>query len=242
MNQLRIRLASSAALISQEIDADTLRDIRQPGDVEKFSYQETLEQLRAMRRSVDDIAFLYIMRKAPSGEVVFVIDTDESEEQALPGQVYQAATPQLREGFLRRSADEEITRDRWGAFFSGYSPVMNGDGEFLVGIDMRADEVRSKLDEIQAAALWGIGIALLLSWGIATWMSRHFKRPIDALLGQIQAVSAGNLDQRIEMRRDDEMDSLLNAINDMTSDLKRARDDNLRLAESLDDTFAEKDV
>lgn len=240
MNQLQNRLASSAALISQEINADVLRDIRYERDVEKFAYKETLDRLRVMRRSVEDIAFLYIMRKTQSGEVVFVVDSDETEEQALPGQVYSAATQELIDGFTMRSSDEEMTTDEWGSFFSGYSPVLNGDGEFLVGIDMRADEVRSKLDEFHDAALWGFGFTLLLSWGIAVWMSRHFKKPIDAMVAQVQAVAAGNFDQRLEMRRDDEMASLLTAINDMTSDLKQARDDNIRLAESLEDTFSDE--
>ncbi len=237
MNQLQSRLANSAALISREIDADALRDIRFASDVDKFAYKETLEQLREMRRSNEDIAFLYIMRKTPGGEVVFVVDSDESEAQALPGQVYEAVPPQLMKGFVQHSADEKMTRDQWGSFFSGYAPVLNGDGEFLVGIDMRADEVRSNLDEIEAAGIWGLAIAVVLSWGIAVWMSRHFKKPIDAMIVQVQAVASGNFDQRLSVRRDDEMASLLLAINDMTSDLKQARDDNIRLAESLEDSF-----
>lgn len=240
MNQLQNRLASSAALISQEINADTLRDIRYERDVEKLAYKEILERLRVMRSSVEDIAFLYIMRKTLSGDVLFVVDSDESEDQALPGQVYESATQKLIEGFSKRSSDDEMTTDEWGSFFSGYSPVLNGDGEFLIGIDMRADEVRSKLDEFHNAALWGVGFTLLFSWGIATWMSRHFKKPIDAMVAQVQAVAAGNFDQRLEVRRDDEMASLLTAINDMTFDLKQARDDNIRLAESLEDTFPEE--
>lgn len=237
MTQLQNRLASSAALISREIDADTLRDIRFASDVGKLAYKETLAQLREMSRSNEDIAFLYIMRKTPSGEVVFVVDSDESEAQALPGQVYETVPPKMMDGFVEGSADEKMTRDEWGSFFSGYSPVLNGDGEFLVGIDMRADNVRAKLDEIEVAGLWGLGIGVFLSWGVAVWMSRHFKKPIDAMIVQVQAVASGNFDQRLSVRRDDEMASLLLAINDMTSDLKQARDDNIRLAESLEDSF-----
>ncbi len=237
ITQVRNRLSSSAALISREIDADNLRDIRFASDVDKLAYQQTLGQLREMKSSNEDIAFLYIMRKTPGGEVVFVVDSDESEAQALPGQVYESVPPKLMDGFVERTADEKMNRDQWGSFLSGYAPVLNGDGEFLVGIDMRADEVRSNLDEIEAAGLWGLAVAVIFSWGIAVWMSRHFKKPIDAMIVQVQAVASGNFDQRLSMRRDDEMASLVLAINDMTSDLKQARDDNIRLAESLDDSF-----
>ena len=47
---------------------------------------------------------------------------------------------------LESAADDAITHDRWGYFLSGYAPVKNGDGLYLVGLDMRADEAlyRSK--------------------------------------------------------------------------------------------------
>lgn len=237
LEQLKNRLSSTAAIISREIDADALRDIRVESDVSKFAYQEALEMLRNMRRSNRDIAFLYVMRKTASGDVVFVVDSDETDGQAQPGQLYPGAPEALLRGFERSSSDDAMTTDEWGAFYSGYSPVVNGDGEHLIGIDMRADEVRNKLNQIHRAGLWGLGGALFLSWGIASLLSRHFKKPIDAMMAQIQAVGSGNFEQRIDIRRDDEMGSLLTAINEMTSDLKRARDDNIRLAESLDDAF-----
>ncbi|EDY83078.1 hypothetical protein VDG1235_2702 [Verrucomicrobiia bacterium DG1235] len=239
MEQLKNRLSSSAALISREIDANTLRDIRFERDITKPDYIEALQMLRQMRRSNDDIAFLYVMRKDEDGNVVFVVDSDESEDQALPGHVYESATEELMLGFVERSADQDLVTDAWGTFYSGYAPVINGHGEFLVGIDMRADEVRNKLVSVHRAALAGFLAAVGLSWLIATWMSRHFKKPIDAMVAQIQAIAAGDLDRKLDMQRHDEMDSLLNAINDMTSDLKKAREDNLRLAESLDDAFVD---
>lgn len=240
MEQLRNRLRNSAALISREIDANTLRDIRFEKDVVKLDYVESLRSLREMRRSNDDIAFLYIMRKMSDGKVIFVVDSDETDEQALPGTEYEDATSELLEGFLQASSDSELTTDQWGSFFSGYAPLRNGNGEFLVGLDMRADEVYEKLSGIRVAGLGGLLATLLVSWGVAAWMSRHFKKPIDAIVEQVQAVGAGDFDRKIEIRRDDEMATLLDAINDMTSDLKQARDDNIRLAESLDDAFDEE--
>ncbi|MBK1877398.1 HAMP domain-containing protein [Pelagicoccus mobilis] len=239
LEQLQHRLSSSAALISREIDANTLRDIRFERDTDKREYLATLKMLREMRRSNDDIAFLYVMRKTRDGKVKFVVDSDETEDQALPGMEYEEATSELLSGFSQRSADSELTTDQWGSFFSGYAPLRNGHGEFLVGVDMRADDVYEKLSGIRVAGLGGLFTTLLVSWGIAVWMSRHFKKPIDAIVEQVQAVGAGDFDRKIELRREDELATLLSAINDMTTDLKQARDDNIRLAESLDDAFLE---
>lgn len=240
MGQLKHRLKSSAGLISREIDANALRDIRFERDVGKREYLEILQSLREMRRGTEDIAFLYVMRKTVDGRVVFVVDSDETEDQALPGAEYAEATEELMLGFSEQSSDSELTTDQWGSFFSGYAPLRNGNGEFLVGVDMRADEVYQKLSGIRMAGLGGLLATLVVSWGIAIWMSRHFKKPIEAIVEQVQAVGAGDFDRRLEVRREDEMATLLNAINEMTSDLKQARDDNIRLAESLDEAFLDE--
>lgn len=236
-DQLRARLSGSAAFISREIDANELRDVRFPRDASKREYQEALNSLRQMQRSNEDIAFLYVMRLDEDGRARFVVDSDESEDQAMPGREYRPVTPELLRGFTAQSADRTFTTDAWGTFFSGYAPILNGRGEYLVGIDMRVDEVRAKLASIQRAGLAGLVVASLLSWGIAFWMSRHFRQPIEAMISQCQAVAAGDLDRRLEMQRHDEMDSLLVAINEMTADLRQTREDNLRLVESLDDAL-----
>ncbi len=224
MDQLRARLSGSAALVSRELDANALRDIRLESDIEKPEYIEALSSLRQMRRANSDIAFLYVMRLGDDGRVYFVVDSDETKSQALPGREYFDGTPELLRGFSEASADRSYTSDEWGTFISGYSPLLNGAGEFLVGIDMRADEVRRKLANLHKAGLIGVLAALILSWLIGSWMSRHFRRPIEAMITQVKAVAAGDLDRRLEMQRQDELDSLLTAINDMTADLKKARD------------------
>ncbi|MDQ8203917.1 methyl-accepting chemotaxis protein [Pelagicoccus sp. SDUM812003] len=239
LDQLRARLSGTAAMISREIDANELRDVRFERDVSKREYVEALESLRQMRRSNADVAYLYVMRLDEDGRVRFVVDSDESEDQALPGRVYESATPRLMLGFTQQSADEEFVTDAWGTFLSGYAPTLNSKGEFLVGIDMNASEVRNKLDRIKQVGAASIVIAVLLSWVIASWMSRHFRQPIEAIIEHCQAVGAGDLDKRVEMQRQDEMDSLLVAVNAMTEDLRKARDDNMRLAESLDDALDE---
>lgn len=240
MEQLRLRLSSSAAMVSREIDADRLRDIRFERDVSKRDYVETLRSLRQMSDSSEDIAFLYVMRLDADGVVRFVVDSDESEEQALPGREYVSVNEALLRGFEEPAADRDFTTDAWGTFVSGYAPILNGDGEFLVGIDMRADEAKRKLAGIQVAAGAGLLVALVVSWLVAGLLSRHFKKPLDAMIAQCQAVGAGQLDQEMDLRRNDEMETLLVAINDMTGDLRRAREAKLQLAESLDDPVGKR--
>ena len=78
MDGLKERLQASAGLISQTLDAEALRHIRTEEDT------ATLDQLRALKRMNPDIAFIYVMR-LEAEKVFFVIDSDETNAQALPG-------------------------------------------------------------------------------------------------------------------------------------------------------------
>ena len=237
MEQLRSRLSSTAAIVSRDLDANELRDIRNANDVSKLEYRQTLEALRGAVAANPDIAFLYVMRLDGEGRVLFVVDTDASSGQALPGREYAPVDDRLLAGFKGPVADRRFVDDEWGSFISGYAPILNSNGEYLLGIDMRANEARAKLSGIHRAGLGGLVAALLLSWLMAEWMSRHFRGPIEAIVAQCEAVAAGNLDRRVDMRRFDEMDSLIGAINQMTVDLRRAREENLRMAASVERTL-----
>ena len=140
--RLQERLQASAALIGPMIDADEIRHLRGIEDTSRPDYINNLAKLRTLRRMNPDIAYLYVMRQ--EGEkVYFVLDSDETKDQALPGHEYKHRIPSLLQGFTAMAVDDKIIRDEWGSFLSGYAPIRNSQGEFLVGIDMRADEVRN---------------------------------------------------------------------------------------------------
>ncbi len=103
-SHLRNRLMNSAALISRTIDARNLVDIREPSDVNRPSYHKHLQMLREFQAANEDIAFIYAMKRI-GDKVVFVIDSDTSEKQALPGRPYEADAPHLRSGFTALTAD-----------------------------------------------------------------------------------------------------------------------------------------
>jgi hypothetical protein len=63
--------------------------------------------LRTFRKTNPDIAYLYLMRRVGE-KVVFVIDSDETSTQAMPGQEYKQRIQSLMEGFLWPSVDKEI--------------------------------------------------------------------------------------------------------------------------------------
>jgi len=218
MDGLKERLQATAALISQTIDADTLRSVRAATDVTQPGYAETLQKLRTLRRMNPDIAYLYVMRQ--EGEkIFFVVDSDETEKQALPGTVYSHQLPRLIEGFTGVSVDQEILSDEWGAFLSGYAPILNGTGEFLVGIDMRADKVYYKYRNLRISGVCSLFASIVLAFLFAKYLAARFTGPIRLAIDRCTAIAAGKLDEQILLRTDDELDQLLKAFNTMSATL-----------------------
>ena len=220
---LRSRLQNSAALLSQSIDARDLDIIRTPDDVRQEVYQRTLRNLRRLRRANPDIAFLYIMRRDPDNRIRFVVDTDETEKQALPGRDYPDAPDRLVAGFNEPSVDDEPYYDEWGTFLSGYAPLRNGKDRYLVGIDMRADEVDRKLAQLKLTGLVSLLGSLLLALLFALYLSRGLTGRIRALIDRCRQIAVGRFDDRIKMRTFDELDDLIEAFNFMSEDLGKAR-------------------
>jgi len=218
-DNLQNRLMNSAALISHFVDADSLENIRNSSDVDKPEYRDALTRLRQLRATNPDIAFLYIMRKA-GDKVEFVVDSDETDNQALPGQVYEEEIPELMKGFTECSHDEDIYEDKWGAFMSGYAPLLNGKGLYLIGMDMRADEVRLKFIQLKISGIISLSLSIILALIFSRLMAVRFNESISILARKCTEIAGGSYEQRIDIRTNDELNDLILSFNHMAGKVR----------------------
>ena len=219
MASLKNRLQNSAAMISQAVDAGRLTEIKGPEDTQTPVYRELLHLLRTFKKANPDIAFLYLMRRE-GPRVIFVVDSDETAAQALPGREYQNTVPALWTGFDRPAVDQQITQDEWGSFMSGYAPLKNGGGTFLVGLDMRADEVQRKFRQLRVSGILSMAASLLLALLFSRLLASHFNRPIRLLVNHCAAIAQGRLGERLELQTGDELDHLIGSFNTMSRNLE----------------------
>jgi diguanylate cyclase (GGDEF)-like protein len=192
MHALQSRLKNSAALISRGLDAEHLDQIRTESDVSNPAYQKNVKALQEFVKANPDIAFIYIMRKL-GDKVFFVIDSD-IQNPALPGEEYKHDIPALKEGFLRPSVDENILQDEWGYFLSGYSPLDGGKDDYMVGIDMRADEVWNKFEKIRLAGILSFALSLILAMIFSRLLSFNMTRRITSLATRFAAIAPSGED------------------------------------------------
>jgi HAMP domain-containing protein len=233
MRGLQSRLQNSAALISQTIDGRELVDITGPDDITKPAYQKYLSLLRTIRKTNPDIAYIYIMRRV-GHQAYFVIDSDETKKQALPGQAYPNSIPALYSGFLNASVDDRIYTDQWGSTLSGYAPVAHGDGQFLIGIDMDASEVKRKFQELQIAGLLSLIGAIILALIFSRFLSSRFVSSIQVFISRCHTIARGYLYEPLSLQTRDELGRLAEAFNSMSKDLEKSQEENCHAREELE--------
>lgn len=220
---LQARLKYSAALLSRAVDADEVAAIRARDDAALPAYGQHLQMLRDFQASNKDIAFIYVMRREDDG-IFFVVDSDPSPAQALPGQAYPEAPATLRLGFDGLSVDEKITSDQWGAFLSGYAPLKNGRGKYLVGIDMRADEVARKFAALRVTGVISLFLSVLLAYLFSAWLARQITKPIRLFATRSREIAGGILGGQVEVRTRDELEELASDFNLMSRGLADSHD------------------
>jgi diguanylate cyclase (GGDEF)-like protein len=219
---LRSRLQNSASLISRGFEVENLDSIREVADMNQPRYKRGVAALRAFVQSNPDIAFIYVMRQE-EGRPVFVLDSD-SDDPAMPGEVYEEEIPELIEGFVRPSVDKEITRDRWGSFLSGYAPLQAGEAQYLVGIDMYADEVDEKLSQIRLAGVLSLALSVILAMIFSRILSLNFTRRIMGVADRLAGI-APNRSVEAEVKAGDELTQLSDAFDRMSRRLELNREE-----------------
>ena len=144
-----------------------------------------------------------------------------SERQAAPGREYTNLNAMLLAGFQHPSVDDRLFSDEWGTFMSGYAPLRNGNGEYLVGLDMRAEELARKLQAIRIAGILSLALSVLLALAFSRALSSHLVKPVGMLIERCRAVAKGELNRFVALRNGDELDQLVDAFNIMTEAARR---------------------
>jgi methyl-accepting chemotaxis protein len=218
MSPIQNRLQYSVGVISQAIDADTLAGIEGPFDTSKAEYKLALLKLRDFSRLNKDIAFLYIMRKA-GDEIQFVVNSDETKEQSMPGSVYGNASSNLHKGFTTAAVEDKIFRDEGGTFLSGYAPLMNGAGRYLLGIDMKADEVGRKFRLLRISGAVFLIASIVIAFLFSRRLFPRFTYPLGVRISCRRAIAVDRLEYRLDSGTNDTLDDLADAFNTVSGQL-----------------------
>ena len=139
----------------------------------------------------------------------------------------------LEDGLVGRLS--ALTGARVELLGSGLTGAAAGDAQGQVALrtlplgvaELRLSVGSAVLDETRRALfralLAAAGLGLLLALGAGLWLSRVITRPVEALTVGAREVAAGALETQVHARGSGEVQVLVEAFNQMTADLGRAR-------------------
>ena len=228
---VRERLADAVGLAALQMDGDLHARLRSPADESTPAFHELRGRLKAFRDTAKDIRFAYTVRVDRSGKITFVLDAEENTNLVSHlGDVYDEATPLLRQAFLRPPygirVEQRLHKDQWGTFLSGYAPIFrkNGELEGLLCMDITAEKIIAyERHYFRLAFLTSLGVcALAVALGVT--FSRRLSRPLMVLEADMSRIQVFDLDGRPEIRsRIVEVVRMKTALENMKSGLRSFR-------------------
>ena len=141
MRERMLDISKSAAAL---LNGDEIEKL-QKEDKDTEPYQRALATLRAFQEQVE-LKYIYGIRDMGGKKFTFTIDPTVED----PGEFGEPIeyTDALYEASLGNpSVDKTPYQDRWGRFYSAYSPVLNSDGKVagIVAVDIDANWYESQL-------------------------------------------------------------------------------------------------
>ncbi len=169
-----------------------------------------------------------------AGQVIvttFVMDREEQAEAFkvfTPERYRQVLESEKEVTFLDQTQvpeQDEITnsltvRDR--SYRLAYAPFMlRGQVYGVYAVALRTNFITDATNESRTWLIAIFSIGVVTVFGIGYSVSRRITNPILRLVRTSEAISAGDLNQRTGLKREDEIGILAVAFDDMTSDLQR---------------------
>ena len=198
------------------LDGDALDRI-QAESQDTPEYRSILKTLSRFLESIK-LEYIYCIRSLGGEDFVFLLDPDDDpglfgEPIACTEALYQASlgTP---------SVDKEPYEDRWGKFYSAYTPVYNSAGEIsgIVAVDFSAEwydrQIATQLRSSILISAFSLAFAVVIIIVVAARFRRRFKSMlvemnslsdgIETLVHEISpGASAGPADRRVETGGDE---------------------------------------
>ena len=178
------RMLDIANCASGSVDGNILRDIRAE-DVGSSEYNSLYKSLAVFRDNAE-LEYVYAIREAGEGQFIFTVDTDPVNPGGFGDSVeYTEALAKAGKGTA--AVDEVPYSDKWGEFYSAYSPVFDSDGNVagIIAADFSADWFDDQLTSQMKSTVYSYLIILLLSLALAAVLSLITVRPFVRMQGEL---------------------------------------------------------
>ncbi len=169
------RMVDIANCAAGSVNGAILKNL-QPGDEGTEGYRAVYDTMAIFRDNVE-LEYIYAIRDEGNGRFTFIVDTDPDDPGTFGEEVkYTEALNRAAGGTT--SVDEVPYSDKWGSFYSAYSPVFdNGEVAGIVAADFSVEWFDSQLREQTISTVKRSGVILLVTLLAAAVLCRVALRP-----------------------------------------------------------------
>ncbi len=157
-------------------------------------YQAVVNTLNRFRDNIN-LAYIYCVRDMGNKSFVFTIDSDAVDPAEFGSPV--AYTDALYNASLGiPSVDDKPYEDRWGRFYSAYSPVYTSEGKVggVVAVDFEASWYMSHLNQNTLTTIIACVLSLSVSIGLTLFMTRQFSSRIEQINANLSDLESDMLE------------------------------------------------
>ena len=190
-NMLDLSNTAAALLDGDTVGAFTEADVGSP------AYNDALHNLSVFQRNAD-IEFIYAVRQESEGRYTFILDADPVDPGAF-GEEIIVTNALVQAGKGVATVDDSPAQDRWGNFYSTYSPVFDSAGKVaaIVGIDFSAAWFEAELKSHTLAVSVVSILSVVFGAFVMVLITGKLRQKFKELDNELSAL-AGNVDELTE--------------------------------------------
>jgi len=234
-DDLKSRLLNMVSIASLQVNGQEHSLLKTPADEQTDGYKNIVKTLKNIQKSSTGIYYIYTMRKIEDGNIIFVVDSDDSDPNNISqiGEVYNDASQFLKDNFSKintPTVENNLYTDKWGTWLSGYAPLYDNSGHMdgLLAMDINALDIVSRERNILLLYIFIFIICLIFSIILGIFLSKNLAKSIISLTSILK--DKDNKEINIEEKSGDEIDELGNAIKNKMNEsdvLQKQKDKNI---------------
>ncbi|MBR6467303.1 MAG: response regulator, partial [Desulfovibrio sp.] len=189
LEQRMLDITNTAAAM---LDGDALEKLRAE-DKDTPPYQDALAKLRFFQDNMRfNLKYIYGIRDMGDGTFTFTIDPTVADPGEFGGPI--VATDALRTAAKGTPCvDETPYEDKWGRFYSAYSPVFDSKGRVsgIIAVDFDAAWYEEQANKQTFAIIASCIVSMLLGALIVLLVTISLRRRFKALTADVNELSSG---------------------------------------------------
>ena len=167
-------------------------------------------------------------------EISIISNADEIVASTIPSKIGQPVTHKRKELIIKAELGEPVSEE--GSAYNVIVPVIAGNTQYgYVHLKVNKDNFTKMLQENTLKRITATIIVFAIGIVLTLILSRHYTKPIEQIANAASRVAAGDLNQNITIRGNDEIANMAKSFNHMVSKLKETKilEERLREAEHL---------